>query len=92
MFGDFNWIGGRTQDQLDRMNSWLSKIPKNEIVIIEIGAGTAVPSVRRLSDGLILQKSATLIRINPREPKGLDGTISIAQGGLETLQQINELL
>ena len=92
MFGDFNWIGDRTQDQLDRMNSWLSKIPKNEIVIIEIGAGTAVPSVRRLSDGLILQKSATLIRINPREPKGLDGTISIAQGGLETLQQINELL
>ena len=92
MFGDFNWIGDRTYAQLDRFNSWLSKISKSEIVIIEIGAGTAVPSIRNMSAKLVQQKSATLIRINPREPKGSDGTISIAKPGLETLQQINELL
>ncbi len=92
MFGDYKWIGNRTHAQVDRFNSWLSKIPKGEIAIIEIGAGTAVPSVRNLSATLIQQKYATLIRINPREPKGPDRTISIAQGGLETLQEINELL
>ena len=75
-----------------RRRSSSGAYPKNEISIIEIGAGTAVPSVRNLSAKLVQQKNATLIRINPREPKGLDGTISIARPGLETLQQINELL
>ena len=92
MFGDYQWIGDRTHAQLDRFNSWLSKISKSEIVIIEIGAGTAVPSIRNMSAKLMQQKNATLIRINPREPRGPDGTISIAKPGLETLQQINELL
>ena len=92
MFGDYHWIGDRTQTQVGRFHSWLSKIPKNEISIIEFGAGTAVPSVRNLSAKLVQQKNATLIRINPREPTGLDGTISIARPGLETLQHINELL
>jgi len=92
MFGDYKWIGDRTYSQLDRFNSWLSKIPKNEIAIIEIGAGTAVPSIRNMTGTLVQQKNATLIRINPREPKGPGGTISVAKPGLETLQQINELL
>ena len=92
MFGDSRWIGDRTHDQSDRLNSWLSQIPKNEIAIVEIGAGTAVPSVRSFSERLVQQKRATLIRINPRESRGPAGTISIVAGGLETLQQINELL
>ena len=92
MFGDSNWISDRTYDQKNRLNSWLSKIPKCEIAIVEIGAGTAVPSVRRFSETIVQQKQATLIRINPRESRGPDGTISIPAGGLETLQQIDELL
>ena len=92
MFGDLGWIGDRTHDQTDRLNSWLSKVPKCEIAIVEIGAGTAVPSVRRFSERLVEQKQATLIRINPRESQGPDGTIGIAGGGLETLQRIDELL
>lgn len=92
MFGDANWIGDRTLDQNDRLNRWLSGIPKSAIAVVEIGAGTAVPSVRRFSERLMQQKQATLIRINPRESRGPGGTISIAAGGLKTLQQINELL
>ena len=92
MFGDYQWIGDRTHAQLDRFNSWLSKISKSEIVIIEIGAGTAVPSIRNMSSKLMQQKNATLIRINPREPRGPDGTIGIAKPGLKTLRQINNLL
>ena len=84
--------GDRTHDQNDRLNSWLSGIPKSAIAIIEIGAGTAVPSVRRFSERLVEQKQATLIRINPRESLGPAGTISIAAAGLETLKQIDELL
>ena len=92
MFGDYKSIGDRTHAQLHRFNSWLSKISKSEIVIIEIGAGTAVPSIRNMSAKLIQHKNATLIRVNPRESKGPDGTIGIAKPGLETLQQINELI
>ena len=92
MFGDGQWIGDRTQDQTGRYNSWLSKIPKGEIAVIEIGAGKAVPTVRYQSENLIRTKYAKLIRINPRESDGPDGTISIAAGGLETLQEIDSRL
>ena len=92
MFGDMGWIGNRTNDQSDRYNHWLSNIPRGEIAVIEIGAGTAIPSVRRNSERLVEQKYATLIRINPREARGPSGTISIKLGGLQALQEINEAL
>ncbi len=38
--------------------------------------------------GEFLEMAATLIRINPREPEGPPGTISLAGGALEMLEQI----
>jgi hypothetical protein len=54
-------------------------------VVIEIGAGTDIPTVRNLGDNV----SGTLIRINPREPESSHtNAISIELGGLEALQGI----
>lgn len=70
MFGDWGWNGTRTQDQENRYAKWLENVvlKKQKLVIIEIGAGTAVPTVRLEGQSIAKNyKSAKLIRINPRE-------------------------
>jgi NAD-dependent SIR2 family protein deacetylase len=69
MFGDWNWVSRRTSTQEQRLNSWLTEIrtQSKKLVIIEIGAGTAVPTVRMASEDIARIKDAVLIRINPRD-------------------------
>ena len=91
MFGDWSFIDDRTQSQGERYHQWLSQTDLSRLVIIEIGAGTAVPTVRRQSEQL-QRMGAQLIRINPRESHGPPGTISIADGGLSSLRQLQARL
>lgn len=46
MFNDSAWIADRTELQYDRLEAWLRQV--QQPVIIKIGAGTAIPSVRHL--------------------------------------------
>ena len=50
MFGDYNWIGDRTQRQEKRFQSFLVRHGGEKIVVLEMGAGTAVPTVRAMSE------------------------------------------
>jgi NAD-dependent SIR2 family protein deacetylase len=86
MFGDWGWIDYRTEIQESAMSAWLKKVKR--LVVIEIGAGTDIPTVRSKSENV----GGTLIRINPRE-SGSDyaKTISIPLGGLEALQKIQAI-
>ncbi|NUU04717.1 SIR2 family NAD-dependent protein deacylase [Herbaspirillum robiniae] len=61
MFNDYRWNERRTDAQYRRMRAWLDQAKRP--VVIELGAGTAVPSVRRMGEGL----GVPLVRINPRE-------------------------
>jgi hypothetical protein len=54
------------QAQAARLERWLSSVRRP--VVIEIGAGTAIPSVRYFSQRVVQQFGGRLIRINPREP------------------------
>ena len=63
-----------------------------KIAIIELGAGTAVPSVRMKSQNLLKSINAKLIRINPRDTYVPEGQISIPEGSLEAMQKITSLL
>ncbi len=89
MFGDGQWNSSRSDEQQERMVEWLSGVEPSRLAIVEMGAGTAIPSVRRLSEGL-QKRGATLIRINPREAEGPPGTISIPMGALQGLRAIDE--
>lgn len=91
MFGDGQWNSGRTDEQQERMMKWLSGVDVGCLAVIEMGAGTAIPSVRRLSERL-QRLGATLIRINPREPEGPGGTISIGSGALRALRAMDEAM
>jgi NAD-dependent SIR2 family protein deacetylase len=94
MFGDGEWDATRTEAQEQRMLTWLSRIKSQSarLVIVECGAGSAVPTVRMTSERLARDLAASLIRINPREPVGPAGTISIAAGARDALVAMAEEL
>jgi len=71
MFGDFGWDSSRTDQQRQRLRSWLSHAtePHGRLAIIELGAGRAIPTVRSFSEHLAQSHNVTLVRINPREPE-----------------------
>jgi len=62
-------------------------------VIVEIGAGTPIPSVRHFGQRLIQACGARMIRINPRTPQvASSDDVGLAAGLLEALQVINTLV
>jgi NAD-dependent SIR2 family protein deacetylase len=87
MFGDWGWNQARTDAQESALKKWLSEV--SSPVIIELGAGTDVPSVRAFCEGL----RAPLIRINPRAPQlGGQRGVGIAEGALAALSGIHAAL
>jgi len=90
MFGDHDWEGARTEGQEARFQAWLRGVT-GRLVVVECGAGTAIPSIRRACEALTARPGATLIRINPREPEAPRGALSFAAGALETLRAIDQV-
>jgi len=112
MFGDWKWAG--TNDQQTGYYSWkrlteniLANNPKKKLVIVEIGCGLNVPTVRHESESWLSKKDIdqsqiTLIRINPDYPhveqrlvggkKVLPNVVSIKSKGKEALIRIDKYL
>ena len=89
-FGDPLWVSARADAQTDRLESWLARVGAEgaRLVIVELGAGSAIPTVRRTSERTATAMKAPLIRINLREPEVPAGQIGIAGGALEVLRRI----
>jgi NAD-dependent SIR2 family protein deacetylase len=92
MFGDFSWISERSDRQSYRFNHFLYEHRDENLVVVEIGAGTGVPTIRRMSEHIGNQRNFTVIRINLREPYIRLPHISIACAGLEALRNIDNAL
>ena len=91
MFDDYEWVESRSGAQARRLEAWLSTVSRP--VVIELGAGSAIPSVRNFSHRVIQTHGGRLIRINPREhtvPTPLD--VGLAMGALEGLRAIEAVL
>jgi len=91
MFGDFGWLEHRSAQQNDDQRRWLNTVKRP--VVVELGAGTAIPSVRRFSNFAVLHAGGRLVRINPRESEvrsPLD--VGITAGGLQGLRWIDQAL
>lgn len=87
LFDDYGWDQSRTAGQLERLESWLTSVAR--LLIIEIGAGMNIPSVRKFCE----TQGGFLVRINPREsdiPEGVLG-VGIPRGGLEALEQVEKM-
>jgi len=92
MFGDWNWQPQRGQEQALRLRDWLEAIGGRELAVVECGAGTAVPSVRRMSERLLSRPGTRLVRINPSEAGVPAGQAGLAGGALEVLEAIAALI
>ncbi|MBL8532611.1 MAG: NAD-dependent deacetylase [Betaproteobacteria bacterium] len=81
MFGDYGWTGSRYSRQEEQLERWLGRA--RALVVIEVDAGTAIPSARRFGEWT----RAPIIRINPREPeiRG-ERDVSLPLGALDALQ------
>jgi NAD-dependent SIR2 family protein deacetylase len=85
MFDDWAWDDARTSEQFERYEAWLRRAAGRRMVAIEIGAGLAIPTVRRECEA----RGDLLIRINPREAETRAGGISLAMGAMEGLAAID---
>jgi NAD-dependent SIR2 family protein deacetylase len=91
MFGDMRWDSSRTGEQEERLNGWLAGLDAARLVIVECGAGTAIPSVRDFSENIAAQYGGTLIRINLREPHAPAGHIELPMRAREALEVIDSV-
>ncbi|MEU3272764.1 Sir2 family NAD-dependent protein deacetylase [Saccharomonospora sp. NPDC006951] len=90
MFDDLGWIPGRTKGQLDELREW--RASHRDAVVIEIGAGRAVPTVRRQAE-LASAANAALIRVNPHEAEVRHGRgVPVGADALPALRAIDALL
>jgi NAD-dependent SIR2 family protein deacetylase len=92
MFGDFSWLSHRTDFQESLFENFLDEIRGLETVVVEMGAGTSIPTIRNMSERLGMRSRTTVIRINPREPWIDDPHIGIPDGSLAALKAIDSLL
>lgn len=91
MFGDWGWNEQQQSAQHGRQQSWLRK-PERPVVI-ELGAGTAVPSVRYFSQRILQKHGGRLIRINLREADvASKEDVGLAMGALDGLGAIAAVL
>jgi NAD-dependent SIR2 family protein deacetylase len=92
MFGDFSWLSDRTDRQEIGFEMFLEENKGRETVVVEMGAGTAIPTIRNLSERLGRRRGVTVVRINPRESWIDAPHLSIPGGSLAALQSIETIL
>lgn len=92
MFDDWSWLSGRTQVQRERFSNWLGGLAKSaaKLAVIELGAGSAIATVRRTSEQVVESIAGTLIRINPREYEVPIGQIGLPFGAAEGIRRIRD--
>ena len=91
MFGDWGWLSDRSVRQEKSLDNWLWEASKP--VVIEMGAGTSIPSVRHFSQRVLHQFKGRLIRINPRESAvPSSNEVGLATGALSGLSQLEHCL
>jgi NAD-dependent SIR2 family protein deacetylase len=92
MFGDWSWLGHRTDGQHRRFDAWLNEVAgcSARLAVIELGAGRAIPTVRHTSERVLQRIKGMLIRINPREDNVPAGQIGLPFGAAEGVRRICE--
>ncbi|XP_057300837.1 NAD-dependent protein deacylase-like [Hydractinia symbiolongicarpus] len=96
LFNDLWWVTDRTDKQLSRLWPWLENVRNQPLVVVEIGAGLVIPTVRHFSEETVensTNENTRLIRINPNDPqvrRSVD--IPLSMTGLEALKRIDECI
>eukprot|EP01114_Cavostelium_apophysatum_P020395 TRINITY_DN6820_c0_g1_i1.p2 TRINITY_DN6820_c0_g1~~TRINITY_DN6820_c0_g1_i1.p2 ORF type:complete len:101 (+),score=19.52 TRINITY_DN6820_c0_g1_i1:397-699(+) len=95
MFHDWDWVTDRNRQQTTNFEDFIQEVEGNsdlKLVVVEVGAGLAVPTVRQTSEELAREHNGTLIRINPRDteiPEDVVG-VNIPLGGMKACLDIDQ--
>jgi NAD-dependent SIR2 family protein deacetylase len=91
MFNDGAWIAEPADAQFARLRRWRQAADRlaHKLVVIELGAGVDIPSVRRMSE----QQGVPIVRINPRAAQlGRHPGVAISLTGLDALLSLRGLI
>ncbi len=91
MFNDGFFEEGRAAQQSFAYQQWLQRVCEKKFVVIEVGAGKAIPTIRYNSEQIHDRFGATVIRINPREAQGRD-VLSLKGSALNILKKLDARL
>ena len=92
MFGDFSWLSDRTRRQERHFDEFLTDTRGVPMAVVEMGAGTAIPTIRSTSEQLGYRYGANVMRINPRESQIGQPHLSFSCGAVEGLRGIEAAL
>lgn len=90
MFNDGCWVDAVAREQGRRFDQWLTQVRGRRLVILELGAGKALPTIRRLGERIAERSLVTLVRINPDARQEEESLIALPMGALEALTAIRE--
>lgn len=90
MFNDWAWVEIRQQVQQRLLDKWLAShhALSRKMVVIELGAGVAIPTVRRMGQ----YQKCPIIRINPAKWEVSGVGVGLGMGALEALERIQSKL
>lgn len=89
MFGDWSWIPDRSNEQDRRFQEFLEGHDRDPMLVVEIGAGTVIPTIRMTSEQLGRRPDCLVVRINPREPSISPPHVALPCGAVEALRLID---
>lgn len=92
MFGDTEWVRGDTQQQARRFERWFESVRRMRVVVLECGAGIAIPTIRRVGERAAERSRTTLVRINPQATEADEPAVPLRMTALEALTRIEAVL
>ena len=88
MFGDWSWVSDRTARQERNFDEFVTDHRGESLVVVEMGAGTAIPTIRYTSERVGGRPGGLVVRINPREAQIASPHLSLPCGALEGVRGI----
>ena len=91
MFGDWGWGSSRSDAQSAQMDAFVQRVQPSgqKLVIIEIGAGEHIPTVRHLGEEMARALDGFVVRINPRDAHIDERSgVGLAMGGAAGISKI----
>ena len=87
MFNDGGWVSERSDAQARKLRAWLESVAQEgrKAVVVELGAGVHIATVRWFSERTARTLSGKLVRVNLRDHDVPDGGIPLATGAMDAL-------
>jgi NAD-dependent SIR2 family protein deacetylase len=94
IFQDKTFVPTRVRTQKSKFDSFLSQANHKKIVVLEIGAGAVVKTIRHLTNKMIREHQARVIRINPDtiDAEINAPNISMVEKALNAIEKINDFI